>query len=102
MKPFLHRYGAHCCAEQFDTTEGCPKNDLFTFKGHDWVLYIGWSCGVGPKLKMRLFWITYVLTLSDFLYYVHTVLQSWFVQNKIVTGVFLENTTYVRIILHDF
>ena len=25
MKPFLHRYGAHCCAEQIDTTEGCPK-----------------------------------------------------------------------------
>ena len=43
-----------------------------------------------------------VLTLSDFLYCVHTVLQSLFAQNKIVTGVFLENTTYVRNISHDF
>ena len=65
MKPFLHRYGAHCCAEQVDITEGCPKIDLFAFKGHDRVLHIGWSYGVGPKVEMRLFWIAYVLTLSD-------------------------------------
>ena len=65
MRPFLHRYGAHCCAEQVDTTERCPKIDLFTFKGHDRVLHIGWSYGVGPKVEMRLFWIAYVLTLSD-------------------------------------
>ena len=50
-----------------DTTEGCPKIDLFTFKGHDWVLHIGWLYVVGPKVEMRLFWIAYVLTLSDFL-----------------------------------
>ena len=68
MKPFLHRYGAHCCAEQVDITEGCPKIDLFAFKGHDRVLHIGWSYGVGPKVNMRLFWIAYVCTLSDFLY----------------------------------
>jgi hypothetical protein len=49
------------------TTEGCPKIDLITFKGHDRVLHIGWSYGVGPKEEMRLFWIAYVLTLSDFL-----------------------------------
>ena len=36
------------CAEQVDTTEGCPKNDLFAFKGHDTVLHIDWSYGVGP------------------------------------------------------
>ena len=72
MKPFLHRYGAHCCAEQVDITEGCPKIDLFAFKGHDRVLHIGWSYGVGPKVNMRLFWIAYVCTLSDFLY-----LRSW-------------------------
>ena len=65
MRLFLHRYGRHCCAEQFDTTEECPKID---FKGHDRVLSIGWSYGVGPKVKMKLYWITYVLTLSDFLY----------------------------------
>ena len=58
-------YGTHCCAEQVDTTEGCPKIDLFTFKGHDRLLHIGWSYGVGPKVEMRLFWIAYVLTLSD-------------------------------------
>ena len=34
--------------------------------------------------------------------YGHTVLQNWFFQNKFVTGVFLENTTYVRNTLHDF
>ena len=68
MRSFLHRYGAHCCAEQVDTTEGCPKIDLFTFKGHDRVLHIGWSYGVGPKVNMRLFWIAYVCTLSDFLF----------------------------------
>ena len=43
------QYGAHFCAEQVDTTEGCLKNDLFTFNGHDRVLHIGWSYGVGPK-----------------------------------------------------
>ena len=63
--------GTHFCAEQVDTTEGCPKIspkiDLFTFKGHDRVLHIGWSYGVGPKVNMRLFWIAYVCTLSDFL-----------------------------------
>ena len=55
------------CAEQVNTTEGCPKIDLFAFKGHDRVLHIGWSYGVGPKVNMRLFWIAYVCTLSDFL-----------------------------------
>ena len=55
MRPFLLRYGAHCCAEQVDITEGCPKIDLFAFKGHDRVLHIGWSYGVGPKVEMRLF-----------------------------------------------
>ena len=34
--------------------------------------------------------------------YGHTVLQNWFFQNKFVTDVFLENTTYVRNTLHDF
>ena len=53
--------------EQVDTTEGCPNIDLFTIKGHDRLLHIGWSYGVGPKVEMRLFWIAYALTLSDFL-----------------------------------
>ena len=34
--------------------------------------------------------------------YGHALLQNWFFQNKFVTGVFLENTTYVRNTLHDF
>ena len=34
---------------------------------HDMVLHLGWSYGVGPKVNMRLFWIAYVCTLSDFL-----------------------------------
>ena len=55
-------------AEQVDTTKGCQKIDCFTFKGHDRVLHNGWSYAVGPKAEMRLFWIAYVLTLSDFLY----------------------------------
>ena len=70
--PFLHRYGAHCCVEQVDTTEGYPKFDLFTFKGYDRELHIGWSYGIGPKVNMRLFWIAYVCTLSDFLYLLHS------------------------------
>ena len=78
MKPFLHRYGAHCCAEQVDITEGCPKIDLFAFKGHDRVLHIGWSYGVGPKVNMRLFWIAYVCTLSDFLYFFNTYISNDF------------------------
>ena len=49
MRPFLHRYGTHCCTEQVNTTEGCPKIDLFTFKGHDRVLHIGWTYGVHCK-----------------------------------------------------
>ena len=68
MRPFFHRYGANCCAEQVDTTKGYPKIDLFAFKSNDTVLHIGWSYGVGPKVNMRLFWIAYVCTLSDFLY----------------------------------
>ena len=68
MRPFFHRYGANCRAEQVDTTKGYPKIDLFAFKGNDRVLHIGWSYGVRPKVEMRLFWIAYVLTLSDFLY----------------------------------
>ena len=67
MRPFLHRYGANCCADQADTTRGYPKIDLFAFKGHDRELHIDWSYGVGPKVDMRLFWIAYVFTLSDFL-----------------------------------
>ena len=59
--------GTHYCAEQVDTTEGCSKIDCFTFKDHDRVLHTGWSYGVRPKVEMRLFWIAYVLTLSDFL-----------------------------------
>ena len=55
----------HCCSEQVDATEGYPKIDLFIFKCHDRLLHIGWSYGVGPKVEMRLFWIAYVLTLSD-------------------------------------
>ena len=62
MRPFLHRYGTHCYAEQVDTPEGCPKNDLF-----DRVLHISWSYEVGPKVYMRLFWIADDSTLSDFL-----------------------------------
>ena len=38
----------HCCAEQVDTTEGCPKINLFTFKDDDRLLHIDWSYGVGP------------------------------------------------------
>ena len=38
-----------------------------SIKCHDRVLHIGWSYGVGPKVNMRLFWIAYVCTLSDFL-----------------------------------
>ena len=68
MRPFFHRYGANCCAEQVDTTKGYPKIDLFAFKGNDRVLHIGWSYGVGPKVNMRLFRIAYDCTLSDFLY----------------------------------
>ena len=67
MRPLFHRYGANCCAEQVDTTKGYPKIDLFAFKGNDRVLHIGWSYGVGPKVNMRLFWIAYDCTLSDFL-----------------------------------
>ena len=67
MRPFLHRYGANCCAEQVDTSKGYPKIDLFAFKGNDRVLHIGWSYRVGPKVNMRLFWIAYDCTLSDFL-----------------------------------
>ena len=63
MRPFFHRYGASCYAEQVDTTKGCPKIDLFAFKGNDRVFHIGWSYGVRPKVEMRLFWIAYVLTL---------------------------------------
>jgi hypothetical protein len=37
-----------CWAEQVDTTEGYPKIDLFTFKGHDRVLHIEWTYEVGP------------------------------------------------------
>ena len=45
MRPFLHRYGTHCCAKQDDTTEGCPKIDMYTFKGYEYdkVLYVGLS-----------------------------------------------------------
>ena len=50
-----------------NTTEGYPKIDLFTFEGHDRELHIGWSYGVGPKVNMRLCWIAYVCTVSDFL-----------------------------------
>ena len=55
------------CAEQVNTSEGCPKIDLFAFKGHDRVLHIGWSYGVGPKVSLRLFWIAYDCTLSGLL-----------------------------------
>ena len=75
MRPFFHRYGANCCAEQVDTTKGYPKIDLFAFKGNDRVLHIGWSYRVGPKVNMRLFWIAYDCTLSDFLYVRHYHLQ---------------------------
>ena len=37
MRPFFHTNGTHCCAEQANTTDRCPKIDLFTFKGHDGV-----------------------------------------------------------------
>ena len=48
MRPFLHRYGANCCAEQVDTTKGYPKIDLFASKGHDRVLHvIIWSRAKG-------------------------------------------------------
>ena len=67
MRPFFHRYGVNCCAEQGDTTKGYTKIDLFAFKGNDSVLHINWSYGVRPEVEMRLFWIAYVLTLSDFL-----------------------------------
>ena len=69
MRPFFYRYGANCCAKQVDTTKGYPKIDLFAFKGNDRVLHIGWSYRVGPKVNMRLFWIAYDCTLSDFLYF---------------------------------
>ena len=73
MRPFFYRYGANCCAKQVDTTKGYPKIDLFAFKGNDRVLHIGWSYRVGPKVNMRLFWIAYDCTLSDFLYFCLTV-----------------------------
>ena len=67
MRPFFHRYGASCRAEQVDTTKGYPKIDLFACKGNDRVLHISWSYGVGLKVNLRLFWIAYDCTLSDFL-----------------------------------
>ena len=67
MRPLFHKYGANCCAEQVDATKGYPKIYLFAFKGNDRVRHIGWSYGVGPKVNMRLFWIAYDCTLSDFL-----------------------------------
>ena len=67
MRSFLQRYGTNCCAEQVNPTKGYPKIYLFASKGHDRVLHLGWSYGVGPKVNMRLFWIAYDCTLSDFL-----------------------------------
>ena len=61
MRPLFQRYGTDCCAEQVDTTEGCPKLICLPSR----VLHISWSYGVGPKVEMRLFWIAYVLTLFD-------------------------------------
>ena len=58
------KYGTHFWDEQVDITEGYIYINL---KGHDRVLHIDWSYGVGPKVSMRLFWIAYVCTLSDFL-----------------------------------
>ena len=52
MRPFLHRYGAHCCADQVNTAEGCSRIDFFTFKGHVRVLQLFHIAG--PKVKMRL------------------------------------------------
>ena len=77
MRPFFYRYGANCCAKQVDTTKGYPKIDLFAFKGNDRVLHIGWSYRVGPKVNMRLFWIAYDCTLSDFLYLRYEISQSY-------------------------
>ena len=67
MRPFLHRYGTHCCAEQVDTTEGCPKIDLFTFKGAPYRLII-WSRAIGRNETildcfMSLLLLTYWLSL---------------------------------------
>ena len=46
ISPFLCNdlqfFNLNFCAEQVDITEGCPKIDLFTFKGHDRELHIGW------------------------------------------------------------
>ena len=49
------------------TTKEYPNIDLIAFKGHDSVLNLSWSYGVGPKVYMRLFWIADDSTLSDFL-----------------------------------
>jgi hypothetical protein len=59
MRLSLHRYGAHCCAEQVDITEGCPKIDLFTFKGHVRELHIGWSYEDYSGLLMSVLFLTF-------------------------------------------
>ena len=65
MRPFLHRYGAHCSAEQVDITEGCPKMDLFTFKGHDRELHN--RLVIMSRAKGEYETILGCLCLSDFL-----------------------------------